>query len=498
MRWVCFLHLYQPVNQHSDVLKAVVNESYLPILRTLSTNDRVKVTLNVSGSLLEALDNGGHRDVIDLIRTIYNQGKIELTNSSMYHAFLPLTPKDQVKRQIEENTSCLKFYINKDVSPEGFFSPEMAISPEVIDVIAELPVKWLILDEICASDITFKEFDGTCLPVIKDTNIVAILRNRRFSNLIMSALIRSRDEFLGLLDQEPLSRKFIVTGMDGETFGHHRPGLVPVLESLLLNKKHQVVHVSDLLRESTLERITGFVPRACTWASSLDEISKGVQFLSWKDNENEIHSLQWDLTQLVIDLVENKRSRGLCTESLLKKFDSALASDHFWWASAKPWWSIEMIEDGAFRLFSIVKELLDPDDTLYVKAKDLYFDIITTSFEWQRSGIISKRRGIDSNVRIPFLERTLELGGVQKGIYEAFMSILYQKEKECASNGSYEQAIMWRDAQTKINDKNDIYDAVHAIDLLRKQIPHEIIEKILDKYTEKYKKIRGGQPEQRD
>ena len=70
-------------------------------------------------------------------------------------------------------------------------------------------------------------------------------------------------------------------------------------------------------------------------------------------------------------------------------------------------------------------------------------------------------------------------------------------EKKSAAKGEYEKAILWRDAVYKIERKQDIYESISAIDLLRVEIPHEEVEKTLDKYTEKYKAIRGGQPEQR-
>jgi len=40
-----------------------------------------------------------------------------------------------------------------------------------------------------------------------------------------------------------------------------------------------------------------------------------------------------------------------------KMMDSALASDHFWWASAKTLWSMEMIEDGAYRLLETLQSV---------------------------------------------------------------------------------------------------------------------------------------------
>ena len=100
-------------------------------------------------------------------------------------------------------------------------------------------------------------------------------------------------------------------------------------------------------------------------------------------------------------------------------------------------------------------------------------------------------------LRIPFKKRTLEAGGSEVGIYEAFIAMMKDLEKKAVGSGEYEKAILWRDAIYKIEHKLDIYDAINAIDLLRQEIPNEEVEKTLDKYTAKYKEIRGGQPEQR-
>ena len=43
----------------------------------------------------------------------------------------------------------------------------------------------------------------------------------------------------------------------------------------------------------------------------------------------------------------------------------------------------------------------------------------------------------------------------------------------------------------------DIYDSINAIDLLRIEIPNKEVEEKIEQYKEKYKTIRGGQPEQR-
>jgi hypothetical protein len=178
--------------------------------------------------------------------------------------------------------------------------------------------------------------------------------------------------------------------------------------------------------------------------------------------------------------------------------DEAEASDHFWWASAKPWWSMEMIEQGSFRLMQIVKTSGVASESEVSMASELYLKIVSTAFEWQRSGKIRQMASErDNNLKIPFKERTFEVGGEQGAIYQAFIEMMKNLEKKAVGREEYEMAIFWRDAVEKIENKSDIYDVIHAVDVLRTKIPNEEVEKMLDKYTEVYRKIRGGQPEQR-
>jgi len=69
-------------------------------------------------------------------------------------------------------------------------------------------------------------------------------------------------------------------------------------------------------------------------------------------------------------------------------------------------------------------------------------------------------------------------------------------EREAAKKGEYEKAILWRDSIYKLQNKLDIYDTINAIDLLRVEIPHKEVEEMIEKYKDKYRQIRGGQPEQ--
>jgi hypothetical protein len=100
-------------------------------------------------------------------------------------------------------------------------------------------------------------------------------------------------------------------------------------------------------------------------------------FIRWSDPENSIHRLQWKLTHLACHLCTDEKSQ--------RKLDKALFSCQYWWASARPWWCIEIIEAGAHAL---LQAIIESHASARIKERgvDLYHEIVTTAFEWMRNG----------------------------------------------------------------------------------------------------------------
>ncbi len=497
MKWLNFLHFYQPIDQQPDILEAVVNQSYLPVFKYISESKRGSLSVNISGALLELLDKCGHKDLLTLMQKCVKQGKIELTGSCMYHSFIPLLPENEIVRQIRLNESAVKKYFD-GYRPAGFFPPEMGYSPNLPGILAELGYKWLVIDEIAYNKgLTYPKYDK--LYKIPGSDLRVFFRNRRLSNLVMSAVARDIDTIVSSLG-DAAEKPYIVTGMDGETFGHHRPGLESLVKDLVsYDKEFQTTSISDFLfKENSTLGTEEVEPFASTWASSFKDIEENIQFLSWFDPSNEIHKYQWEFFKLCLAVFNRIPESDLNYEQTRHSMDIAVASDHFWWASAKPWWSVEMIEQGAYRMLSFIQSATISTEEELSRARELYQKIVSTAFEWQRNGKVrAMSREQSESVRIPFKERTFERGGHQRGVWEAFMHLLREQERVASKAGEYEKAILWRDAIFKLENKLDIYDTLNAIDLLRIEIGNDIVEKTIDKYTAKYREIRGGQPEQR-
>ena len=495
MYWANFFHIYQPSGQQPDILEAVVEQSYRPILEAIKNQKNVSLSLNINGALLELFDKHGYYDLIETLKNLLDEGRLEMTGCAKYHAFLPLIEKDEIIRQIKLNDETNKFFLGPSYKPKGFFPPEMGFKEELVQIVSELGFKWIIMDEIALGGQTGK-VDYKKIYKIKNSDLFVFFRERRISNLIMSALVRTPKALKRVTKKDFASGRYLVTAMDGETFGHHRPGLQNLLPELFAAREFKFIKISDIPKyfKETIE----VEPVKSTWASSPQDIQKNIQFLSWSDPENIIHKWQWQIFQLAINQVRAMDKNQANYKRVRASMDEAMASDHFWWASAKPWWSLEMIEDGAWRLLKTIRMIPDISEENMQKAGDLYEKIISTAFEWQRSGQVRKNALLQRSVlRIPFKERTVGAGGDEEGVYWAFIDMMKKMEKKAAKAGEYENAILWRDAIFKLENKLDIYDAINAVDLLRAELPNEKIENTIEKYKEQYAKIRGGQPEQR-
>ena len=490
MYWVNFLHIYQPSDQSKEILKRVANESYRPLFKGFLKIKDFKINININGALTEFLAREGYDDIIKNIRELSETGRLEFTESAKYHALLPFLSEEQIKRQIDKNRKVNRKYFGKTYNPVCFFPPEMAYSKKVGRVISKLGYKMMILDEI--------SYKGEFTPIPKDhlvkikdgKDLTAAFRERRVSNCIMSALIRNGKEFIDLMKEDLDKNEYLCTAMDGETFGHHRPGLEETLFKIMAYKEPTQLFLSELPDHFKVEE--EFSPLTSTWASSQEDIDKGIQFYSWKDPKNKVHQLQWKFFNYVVKISKDKK----LTKEAQEKIDKAMASDQFFWASGEPWWSIEVIEKGAWMLLEALKGIPKVTKKQIKKGEEYYKDILSTAFWWQRSGRIEKMaEQYKEATKIPFKERTLEAGKPE--VYYAFIEMMKRKMKEATKNNNFEKAILWRDAIWKLETKNDIYDAIHAVDLLRQEVADPDLRELMDSYKEKYKRIKSGQPELR-
>ncbi|HXH26521.1 MAG TPA: polysaccharide deacetylase family protein, partial [Candidatus Acidoferrum sp.] len=143
---VLLFHIYQPPWQTVEAFEAEYQNSYLPLLKIIK-DQNIKVTLNIAGSLVEFLQRQHKTAFRDLLQELLAAKLIELTGSAMYHALLPLTPADEVARQIQLNTEALKNYLGNDLKLAGFYIPELAADTATLRHIKQAGFSWATVDE---------------------------------------------------------------------------------------------------------------------------------------------------------------------------------------------------------------------------------------------------------------------------------------------------------------------------------------------------------------
>ncbi len=360
MKWVNFLHIYQPPTQSKEIVDRIVRESYSLIPALLEKYPKMKLTMNISGSLLELLDRHGHKEVIEAYRKLAKEGRIEITGSAMYHPLMPLTSPDMMRRQIKQNNAILKSYFGDAYTARGFYFPEMAYSAVAGEVVKELGFEWTILDEINASapveqDITYK---------ILDSGLTVIFRNREFSRSFPPEFIMTNINRV----PDPL-----VTAHDGELYGHWHKDDKGFYEKAFTSSKIRMVTVSEHLLE--LKEGKAIKLRKASWESTPEEISAKNPYALWDSPDNEVHTKLWQFARLAEKIISAHHEDAHFALALAT-LDKGFASCAWWWASGRklgPFspvsWNPTEIEKGASMILNAVRSLKTIPLTERMKAE---------------------------------------------------------------------------------------------------------------------------------
>jgi len=380
--WAPLFHFYQPPTQVRGILLKISNEAYRPLLEVLDDYPHAKATVNINGVLTEILWECGHSDIINKLKKLAEDKKIEFTGSAKYHPILPLIPTEEIERQIRRNHLTNRHFFGDVYIPRGFFPPEMCYSQDIVEPVIESRHEWIILS-------------GVACPVVWPMDVIhevgydeeqlaAFFRDDILSNKISFKDIDGKS-FIDHLKQlyKGESDIYVITAMDAETFGHHirnweKLFLAEVYETLEpvefdkgtvqqkpLAEQHrrlfefqrngeikqiEIVTISQLLEH--FPKGSRIEPRPSSWSTTGDDLKARNYYPLWKDKDNAVHQMQWEHLSIVMDvtlkayeLADNPSSRHFVSiaRSLL---DQALHSDQFWWASKRPMWDINMIHRG--------------------------------------------------------------------------------------------------------------------------------------------------------
>lgn len=378
MRWLNILHAYQPPDWDRRVIERVVRESYWPLTVFLRDHPTVKLTLNIAGSLTEQLASHGHRQVLHGLKLLVERGQVELTTMPKYHPLLPLLTDEEVTTQIEANQAANRRAFGAVYQPRGLFPPELAIDARTGPQAHAFGLSWLVADELALTG----RF-GERLPTGTSwtgTDVRVLFRHRQLSDLLAFELQLSHvTEFVRRLPEFGLQDDILITAMDAENLGHHRPGAEAAWQALVTQPNVETLTVSEFLRFSVKPQ--SIIPRPTSWATDDHDLAKGVPYPLWQNPENPIHQALHRLADKAREtLLVHRHHRGY-TEAR-QRLDRAQASDVFWWASMRPWWDAPIV----LREAAEFARALDPLDLKPNPLETAWLEVERTVQEWEQTG----------------------------------------------------------------------------------------------------------------
>jgi predicted glycosyl hydrolase (DUF1957 family) len=376
MKWINFLHIYQPANATGGEIREASEKSYLRIIRGLEEHPNVKFTINITGCLFSRWEELGYDDLISRIVALVNQGKIELTGSAAYHPFLPLIHKKEIKKQIIENEVILQKYFGLQFKPKGFFIPEMAYDSSVARIIKKMGYEWIILDEI-SYDGKLGRVDTNKVYKDKYSGLKIVLRFRKYSHGFFP------DKYKNIKNTDT-----VITATDGELYGLRHEDPTAEFEKMLKDKNLETVLISEFISES--KDIEKYKPIKCSWESTEEDIKKNRPYVLWYNKDNKTQMMIWKLANLVYKIVD-KYKDDKNNEWARWHLVRGLASCTFWWASDKDFsdifgpqaWNPDEIEKRVNELVKAVRSLEESTELkTKIKIENMALDI--KKIIWQK------------------------------------------------------------------------------------------------------------------
>lgn len=329
------LHFYQPPTQDPEIVRRIDRQCYAPVFGLLRDSG-APVTVNINYSLTRQLARlcPGTIQVLEGIRGC------EFTQSAAYHPILPLIPEGEAVRQLELNGEGNRSLLKNFGSPVGVFPPEMALDQPTAELLTRQGYRWTITDDVPWVS-SGMEAPATWIAV--HGGLKVLLRSNFWSNfiafhgddgaLVARGLMKEMRNWIGEQDS------YIVIAMDGETFGHHRPGAVerflrPFIETIGESGGAELAAAGRIAE--TFPGREAVVP-AGSWSTSGEDLERGVPFPLWDDPDNPDHrSLRALLTAVLA------RARECDSANVAHLADEMLYSCPFWWASPGRYCSLQV------------------------------------------------------------------------------------------------------------------------------------------------------------
>ena len=153
------IHIHQPVGNFDHVVRDAFRRSYLPFLKTLKKFPEIKVSLHLSGILIDWMKEHEKR-YMDMLSLMVEKGQIELMCAGYYEPILVTIPEHDRIGQINLMKDKLKKTFG--ITPRGLWVTERVWEPHLPETLSKAGIEYAVVDDyhFIKSGLRYEDLSG--------------------------------------------------------------------------------------------------------------------------------------------------------------------------------------------------------------------------------------------------------------------------------------------------------------------------------------------------
>jgi alpha-amylase len=505
INFIISVHAHQPVDNFKHVFAKAYKFSYKPFLEVLKKFPEVKISLHISGSLLDWLLKN-RSQYIEEIKNLIAKRQIELLGGGYYEPILVLLNDNDKIGQIQY----MREELNKifSSSPKGIWLTERVWEPSLPKPLNEAGVDFVIVDdkhfEIAGYDI--EKLDGYYLSEEQNYPI-AIFPGAKF--LRYSMPFKAVNETINYLEEKrEQGIKTITFADDLEKFGfwpktyhwvYEEGWLESFFEELTKNKDWiKLVSFQEILENS---ESSGRVYLPCASYSEMMEWSENMfrNFLAKYDESNNIHKKMLYVSRKIKKLEEKNVK---VSDDIKINLYKSQNNDVYWHGIFGGLYLANLRDNAYMNLISAEKQIEKLEKVKYPYIEELDFNLDGSKETIYKNKFFNIYFSSDKGgtiLELDYKPLNLNLINTLTRRKEKYHDKILQKVKQEAKQTSNSEAssIHNLDFQTQNLEEKIIYDNYRKVCWIDHIFPNEIscenlkrnqVRDLVDFYEKKYKR----------
>jgi hypothetical protein len=216
LRFLLVLHNHQPLGNFDEVIQALTDRAYRPLLEAVCARPALKFTLHLSGPLLLWLERRAS-DYLDLIGELVQRGRLELLSGGLYEPVLAAIPHEDRIAQITLMSERLRSRFG--VRPRGLWLTERIWDSAIIPSLVDAGIAYILMDDraFLTSGFEAERLHGYYLTEADGKSLAVLPIDKRLRYLIPFRPPAEIEAHLRWIAQ--IGGQLAIAADDGEKFG---------------------------------------------------------------------------------------------------------------------------------------------------------------------------------------------------------------------------------------------------------------------------------------